>query len=357
MAPSLADLDFGLRCSAAALLVFHLISVLLSRLPVQRRWTLALFLGTVLAYLVCSHPALTLLDAWLRVPILSLCLMSVPVFWLAMQTVFEDDYRITGVKTLALTCALALGWISVSGWGGLPVGLAHKAVVIAFVVATLWGVLKDWRSDLVDQRRRLRTAVTTGLAGYLLVVSFVELAYIGSHAPAWLETLQVAGINLVTLLLAVLIARRPLEDWLRASWPDVPEPGAPRETATALTAPPPVLDRQAALRQRLLHAMGRERAYAREGLSLAQLAAQLDTTPAQLRQAINQHLGYRNFNDFLHHYRIDEAAQRLKSQDLPILTIALDVGYGSIGPFNRAFKQIQGLTPSEFRGRSSKATS
>jgi AraC-like DNA-binding protein len=110
-----------------------------------------------------------------------------------------------------------------------------------------------------------------------------------------------------------------------------------------------MLDRKAALQQRLLHAMGEGRAYAREGLTLAQLAHQLDTSPAKLREAINENLGYRNFNDFLHHYRIDEAAQRLTAQDLPILSIALDVGYGSTGPFNRAFKQLKGMTPSEFR--------
>lgn len=71
----------------------------------------------------------------------------------------------------------------------------------------------------------------------------------------------------------------------------------------------------------------------------------------QLRESINQHLGYRNFNDFLNHYRIDEAAQRLLRQDLPILSIALDAGYGSIGPFNRAFKQLKGFTPSEYRAQ------
>ena len=80
------------------------------------------------------------------------------------------------------------------------------------------------------------------------------------------------------------------------------------------------------MRQRLQDAMGSARAYAQEGLSLAQLAQQLGATPEQLREVINQTLGYRNFNDFLHHYRVDEAAQRLQRQDLPILSIALDVG-------------------------------
>ena len=32
-----------------------------------------------------------------------------------------------------------------------------------------------------------------------------------------------------------------------------------------------------------------------------------------------------------------------------VLTIALEAGYGSIGPFNRAFKERFGLTPTEYR--------
>jgi AraC-like DNA-binding protein len=34
---------------------------------------------------------------------------------------------------------------------------------------------------------------------------------------------------------------------------------------------------------------------------------------------------------------------------LPVLTIALSVGYQSITPFNNAFRQLKGMTPSEYR--------
>ena len=72
-----------------------------------------------------------------------------------------------------------------------------------------------------------------------------------------------------------------------------------------------------------------------------------------MRRAINGGLGYRNFNEFLHGYRLGEAEARLRAQPhLPILTIALDVGYGSIGPFNRAFRARHGATPSEYRAGS-----
>lgn len=95
--------------------------------------------------------------------------------------------------------------------------------------------------------------------------------------------------------------------------------------------------------------MGQAHAYRREGLTLVALARSLDMPEAALRELINQRLGHRNFNDFLHHHRLLEATRRLSREDLPILTIALECGYGSIGPFNRAFKQRMGVTPTEFR--------
>ena len=108
----------------------------------------------------------------------------------------------------------------------------------------------------------------------------------------------------------------------------------------------------AALANRVTEAMTARRLWQREGLGIAQLAAELRTQEYLLRRAINRHLGYRNFNDFLHDYRLQEAARRLESgsdRALPVLTIALDCGYGSIGPFNRAFKARFGVTPTQYR--------
>ena len=113
-------------------------------------------------------------------------------------------------------------------------------------------------------------------------------------------------------------------------------------------APPPVPEESPAL-QRLRQAMSERRAYRREGLTVASLAADLGPGEAALRALINQQLGFRNFNDFLHHHRLQVAAARLDVEDLPILTIALASGCGSIGPFNRAFRQRFGMTPSEYR--------
>ena len=95
-----------------------------------------------------------------------------------------------------------------------------------------------------------------------------------------------------------------------------------------------------------------ERLYRQENLGIAALAQHMDLPEYKLRRLINQGLGYRNFNAFLNGYRIAEARSALgdRSQDeVPVLTIAMDVGFQSLGPFNRTFKAVTGLTPTEFR--------
>ena len=95
-----------------------------------------------------------------------------------------------------------------------------------------------------------------------------------------------------------------------------------------------------------------ERAYRQDGLTIGALAQQLELPEYRLRRLINQALGYRNFNSFLNHFRIAEARAALvdpTQATVPILTIALDAGFSSLGPFNRAFKAETGVTPSEFR--------
>jgi AraC-like DNA-binding protein len=102
--------------------------------------------------------------------------------------------------------------------------------------------------------------------------------------------------------------------------------------------------------------MEKDRIYRDEGLGVAPLASRLKIPEYRLRRLINQGLGYRNFTSFVNGYRLAETMSALadpSQKQVPILTIALDAGFGSIAPFNRAFKAHTGRTPSEFRRASS----
>ncbi len=95
-----------------------------------------------------------------------------------------------------------------------------------------------------------------------------------------------------------------------------------------------------------------EKVYREENLTISRLATKLAVPEYRLRRLINQRLGYRNFNAFLNTYRLQQVVAAMaepKSSHLPILTLALDAGFQSIGPFNRAFKLQFEMTPTEFR--------
>ena len=90
--------------------------------------------------------------------------------------------------------------------------------------------------------------------------------------------------------------------------------------------------------------------YRTEHLTLKMLAEKILLPEYKARALINKKLGYRNFNDYINQLRINEAARRLLAEpETPILNIALDIGYRSLSSFNRAFKDITKLTPSDFR--------
>src|SRR5262249_13983867 len=119
--------------------------------------------------------------------------------------------------------------------------------------------------------------------------------------------------------------------------------------------PEPALDRAAAdpgLAERLLHLVEADAVFREEGLTIAGLSGRLGAPEYKVRQLINAQLGFRNFNAFLNHFRVREARKLLADpgqRQLGVAEIAYRFGYSSLGPFNRAFKEIVGQTPTEFR--------
>jgi AraC-like DNA-binding protein len=124
---------------------------------------------------------------------------------------------------------------------------------------------------------------------------------------------------------------------------------APPSAGAAGAAEEPVDTRLLATLERLMRV---ERLYRQEGLTIGTLAAKVGVPERRLRHAINRGLGHRNFNEYLNQHRLADAKQALADPaqaKVSILTIALDAGFQSLGPFNRAFKADTGQTPTEFR--------
>lgn len=356
-----------LRGAVAALMLFHLCHLALPGARPAARAALAMFTMSVLGYLFCQQADVLLaLPRPMSLVLMALCVSSTAWMWLAARALFDDHFGCSARAWAAPIALMALGLAAnlpllPEAEGLLPaaavtwLGRAHAVAMLGFAGAALWEVVRGGADDLVEPRRSARRWVAMGVGVYAAIALIIELTLRGQPIGRLLPALHVAGIGLVTLALAVLVARKSL-DAILGTEPVVPgpAPGPPLAPPIAVEPPAAAAGRTptSAALARLTRAMEDDRLYRREGLTLDALAAALGSSERALRQLINQDLGYRNFNDFLHHYRLKEATHRLAAEDLPILTIALDCGYGSIGPFNRAFRQRHGMTPSEFRGAS-----
>jgi len=206
---------------------------------------------------------------------------------------------------------------------------------MALVLHILFTVLNGFRADLLEQRRKLRVYVVVVSGAYMLLIAVAELVLAGAEPPASIALLNAVGILILVGGIALLIT---------ALDPELYPVAAPVSRVLPKTP-------DDALMQKAVQTM-EAGAFRDEGLTLAALARTVGEPEYLLRRAINQGLGYRNFNAFVNHYRLAEIKAALADPAQarqPILTLALSAGFNSIAPFNRAFKAEFGVTPSQYR--------
>jgi AraC-like DNA-binding protein len=307
----------------------------------------ALFMLSVAAYLYTSDAALA--DSIpLLAPVAMLFALIVPFcLWLFARAIFEAPWP---KPVVVYACALLI----VVVWGIYvaedvldPVwvrtaGFVIQVLKLIVVAHALWMTLRGRPDDLIERRRAMRLFFVGIISLQIAAVLIVELAMGGTLPPGWLQLANVIIIAILTLGLAMPMLR--LNHEFFELQPGRESTDAERGTAILGAA-------ESVLRDKLLALM--DDGYYREtGLAIPVLAGKLGYPEHQVRRLINGYLGYRNFSAFLNSYRITAAKQQLTDPErarIPVLTIALNLGYASLGPFNRAFKEATGMTPTEFR--------
>ncbi len=91
-----------------------------------------------------------------------------------------------------------------------------------------------------------------------------------------------------------------------------------------------------------------ENNYGNMDLNLGYLADQLHISTVYAGKKFKNIFG-ENFNTYLSAYRIQVAAGLLKADDYKITEIAQLCGFSSVGYFNKIFKKVTNMTPSEYR--------
>lgn len=87
-----------------------------------------------------------------------------------------------------------------------------------------------------------------------------------------------------------------------------------------------------------------------DNLPVAEAAAVCQCSPSHFMRRFKQMTGQR-FTEYLNIYRLNAAAEALRTTDDTVLTVAERCGFKNLSYFNRAFKASFGLTPREYRLR------
>jgi AraC-like DNA-binding protein len=344
--------DFDLMMRAAAMAVVLLFALVLARdhghtLPA--RLALCMFAGIV-CHLFSEMPGYEQRPAWFNAFSVIAETSMFPFFWLFTRAWFDDENRIGWRSWLVVGLVAMLTILNImSHRDALTdlwfVDLAARTSWVTLLVAGLWVAWRGRNDDLVEARRRLRTGFIWTVGTTAIIITSIYLVYnqmLGIRAP---ESIAI-GVSTAILLIGGALAYALL-GVRQANLFEARERSPMTEDPTL-----------APLAERLKRHMTDTLAWRDETLTIASLATQLGEQEYRLRRTINRHLGYRNFASFLNGYRLDEVRAALadKSQsEVPILTIALDAGFGSLGTFNRAFRDAEGMTPSAFRQVAGKA--
>jgi AraC-like DNA-binding protein len=288
-------------------------------------------------------------------PVIGLSVGNAVLFWVFVEALFDDEFALRPRHVLAWGAAVLLGMLNclTSGVHATPTRdltmALQRAVPVIFSVLAVLAAARHWRADLVEGRRRLRVFLLVSGTAYTLAMLLVRLATGRGRLSDLASLMDVLALLAMVSVAAWGLLRLGASELFPQAEPVAVPAASTEPAAVAAEAPDPADERLALALQR---AMDEERAYRDEGLSVASLAARLGTPEYRLRRLINQQLGHRNFNAFVNGYRLAEARDALvdpRRSQLPVLSIALDAGFQSIGPFNRAFKAATGLTPTEFR--------
>jgi AraC-like DNA-binding protein len=339
---SLTLIDMFVRGIAVGAMATMAVSVLRSRVSRDAKIASLLAGVSLSAWLMTeSHPLWAAFDNSFAIMFLALPVSS--AFWLLVMVVF-GDYRVTpltlapaallivsGVVMLASPPPLRDGLWVVRNTGGSLLSL-HATLVI----------VRGWRGDLIQARRTAR-ALMLGFGG-VFGASVAILALVNRVHPMGRWMLLEAGEAYGGMIMAALAIGVGVL-FLQAR-PSVFGAARRPELADARTE---TADR--AMLHRLEALMAAE-GWRREGLTIGQLAGELGLPEHRLRRLINHSLGHRNFADFLNAHRIEAAKRRLADPAdarTTVAVIAFDLGYGSLGPFNRAFRAATGATPTEWR--------
>jgi AraC-like DNA-binding protein len=345
----IGQLDLALRLGSVSILLLLAWLLLGQRRRVGLPALLFAPLAVCLAGFILGNTPLALLRPAGPIGILANTASGFTViflWWFALSC-FDSRFRLQGSVLM-----IGLAWAAIAAADrGLfgdrlaDAGLSQGLVVIGFAIVShlVWRLLDERHGDLIEQRHNARVLVAVLLGGML----FIDLAADALFGFEWRPLAFSMAQNAMILGFGVWLAGRVLN--VRD---DVLTFGVAGPAPVPATPAPDADDgRNEALCRRLIVLIETERVHLDPALTFARFVDRMSAPERAVRTLINRHLGFDHFRAFLNHHRVAEARHLLEdpSRDDKLIAIALDSGFASLASFNRAFRAIEGCSPSAYR--------
>lgn len=303
---------------------------------------------SVSSYLISSAWDFGALDVFIGLAGTASCGFS----WLLARALFRSDAEreiwplliVAGLIMTGVLLDLYDGSQDTPGLAGYVFGAAssvHSLLSSTVLLLTLVEACRGYRSDFHKREKRFRIGF---VAGYSTLLAVAVLWLNGAPEDSWAEQAS-AQIKMVCAMLSL-----GLSIWVWRFRRLHPLPRPKRRQRRMIN----VSTEDKALADRILQQLEQEKLYLEPDLKLADFSRRIGETSYRVSASITGVLEFPNFNALINQFRINAAKQELQTpeaREKSILAIALDVGFSSIGPFNRAFKRETGTTPSDFRSK------
>lgn len=335
-------IEFLLRGAAIGALLANGVAFFRTSTNVSTRVAGALFFSSTIAYVVNSSPVLWTMLGGFRAPLILLSIGGTAYFWLFVLVLFRD--RPLSLPLFGPAALLtAVGFVGIATEPPVRNGIwiVHNLIEMALALHVLYVIYDSWRGDLVEARRRLRGPFLGIVTLYVMTMSAIEIGE-AVGVQAWWYSLAGAAVMATFCLAGTFVF---LE--MRAAVFGSATPATP----TALDAPR-IDPADRITLEKLAEIMDKDMAWKDENLTIGALAEKVGVPEHRLRRLINDNLGHRNFAAFVNTRRIEAAKATLADpaqSRTTVAAIAFDLGFGSLGPFNRAFKEATGKTPTQWR--------
>lgn len=299
-------------------------------------WTWMAFCASATASLLfrALGDQLGLFGLMLLAPISATC----GVAWLLARSLFRPDPAF-GRAHLAAVAIIAAVNLAPAGPLGAALGSLQSLLASAVIVLTIWEAVRGWSLQLSRLEQMMRAAFLASVGGAVLfAVVWLRSVEPTSGLTDFVQTMALLGVTVVAGACVLFRQRFALET-------------AARETSRPGGATSRPVDREMRrLGARLDTLVRTEALFLESDLKVADLARKLQTPEYKVTRAITGALQAPNFNQYINRFRIDFACQLMEDDPCrPILAVAFDSGFASIGPFNRAFKALKGQTPRAYR--------